>query len=181
MSAAVAVSALWLISMSASLNAQGVITLDHAVHNCRLISNEKQRLSCYDRVIDEADASLAQSATPATVTSAAPPAPMAQAAPAASHSQSSGAPQTVDTTQPKKSVATEKSKGDATVIASAKWGRGGIEITTRDGAVWLQIDSTNLQALPKVGDTLSINGSLFGKRICQYGAEPLFDCRKRQD
>ncbi|MFZ1989837.1 MAG: hypothetical protein WAW96_08705 [Alphaproteobacteria bacterium] len=199
MSAALAASVLWLISASAPLNAQGVITLDHAVHNCRLISNEKQRLACYDRVIDEADASLAQPATPAPVASTVPAAPAAQAAPAGSPKPAKAAvnePQpisvapsanpapsaplreTADAAPPKKSATTGKSKGE-TIIASAKWNRGSVEITTQDGAVWQQTDSTDLQMLPKAGDKLSITGGIFGKHICQYGAEPLFDCRTK--
>ncbi|HXZ68683.1 MAG TPA: hypothetical protein VEH07_08855 [Alphaproteobacteria bacterium] len=196
MSAVLAISA-WLITVNAPSSAQGVITLDHAVRNCRLISNEKQRLSCYDHVIDEADASLAQQAAPAPIASAAPQ--VAQAAPAALPKPSEAAasePQLVprapaanpapsappretpDAPQPKKSATARSSNGEA-VIASAKWSRGSIEITTQDGAVWQQIDTTNLQTLPKAGDHLSVSGGIFGKHICQYGASALFDCRQK--
>jgi hypothetical protein len=75
---------------------------------------------------------------------------------------------------------TASPSGDALKIASAKWARdGGIEITMRDGTVWHQVDATSLHLLPKPGDKLSISGGAFGKHLCQYGAERIFDCRRQ--
>ncbi len=182
-----------LYLMPAGGHAQGVIMLDHAVRNCRLITNKNERLSCYDRVIDEANASVAPQAPLAPVASVAPPpppAPSVQAAPPTpppprvATAPPVPAPPPAPATARVASTAAVKpapnAKGDALKIAAARWGAdGGIEITMRDGTVWHQIDSTSLHLLPKPGDKLSVSGGAFGNRLCQYGAEEVFDCARQ--
>lgn len=180
--AAAMAGALYLMSVLVPVQAQGVITLDHAVRNCRLIGDKEARLACYDRVIDEADASLAPQAAPAPVALAAPPAllpaPVAVAPPAPPSQTPVQAVGSAAPANPVKRDA-QKPKGDALKIASAKWGaNGGVEITLGSGSVWRQVDSTALRLLPKTGDTLSISTGVFGKHLCQYGSEETFDCRQ---
>jgi len=63
-------------------------------------------------------------------------------------------------------------------VASATRAKdGGVLVTTKEGAVWHQVDLTDVPDLPKPGDRMSITDSLFGQHLCQYGISPIFNCR----
>jgi len=180
-----------ILGQSAPVRAQGTITLDHAVRNCRLIADQQARLACYDGVIDEADASLAR---PAPVTDASPhettPSTAAAGRPSPAPASTPQAPASSATDQAGSGETGKKKRGffgrifggtadEGIEIEKAEWaGDGGVLITTKDGTVWHQVDSTDIQRLPDPGDRMSITDSAFNQQLCQYGASPLFHCRK---
>ena len=173
---AICVAALLVLAIvpGAPVSAQGVITLDHAVRNCRLISDRDTRLSCYDSVIDEANASVSARPTAAPLASAPVQAPVKAAEntdlavraapPQAQVAPSAPAVTSVPQTPVAAGAPVENSKrgwlsrafGDGSqeddgikIASAARAPDGGVVITTIDGMTWRQADSEDVASLPK--------------------------------
>jgi hypothetical protein len=176
--------------------AQGMITLEHAVKNCRLISDRAARLACYDGVIDEANggpprhqasmvpapaAPAAKTAAPASQTAAKTSVPPPAAPAPARVAEAPAAPTAKSKSGGLFSFLSSRN-GDATakIAKVGQWEDGSLALTTKDGAVWVQSDLTDLNMVPRAGQTLTIAKTAFGDHVCQYGGSELFRCERKK-
>jgi hypothetical protein len=187
-----------------SADAQSVVTLEHAVRNCRLIGDRATRLSCYDDVIDSATP-VAVSAPPIPPAPAAhvevpkaPSAPVqASIAPPAPPSPAAAPPAPAKTvaiaTPPAAPAPAEapRNKGflginggnpndvTTTVVSAQLDGNSMLHFTLADGTSWDQTDGTEITQAPQPGEPVLITKNSFGKHRCKLVSSTLFDCKPK--
>lgn len=102
---------------------------------------------------------------------ASPPPPPPPAAPAAVPA-AAAAPQPVAPPQPLQGIATQ-------VAAVSQGGDRKIVVTTTEGAVWRQIDSSPIRRLPRMGESFEVREGAMGGYRCTFNGNTTYRCERR--
>jgi hypothetical protein len=138
------------------LLSQGAAAQDAAqLLTCRQIVAVAERASCYDKIVDAANAELhaAAAATQGGTTAT-------RQSPAKSSAAADTGPITVTVTRVSTSPA------------------GKLMLFTADGAVWMQNDDQSIRNPPAEGTSIEIRDGALGSRFCQLNRHVAMRCRK---
>lgn len=155
---------LWLTMVTASLSLPAVASVEQSLQQCAQISNDTQRLACFDQLsasITSASAQVGVAATAAT--------PAAAAATESAVDRFGAKP---------KDVVNEPDEIKLTVASIAKSPRGALIITFENGQVWRQAEVERFSLYP--GSKVIIKKAALGSFLLQVEGQGRLTRVKRE-